>query len=123
MKRDNIDFFVVEPHQADIHERLCNWARWVSVRPVPGQHPMWRQSRSNSRQWHQPEPRHEVNTLDAALIEKAVGALPVAHREAIRWQYVWRNGPAKVRRKLGVTDAGLQKLVRDGRQMLMNRAG
>jgi DNA-directed RNA polymerase specialized sigma24 family protein len=121
LKRDTIDFFLVEAHQIAIHERLCNWARYVAVRFTPAQHPMWRQSQSGSRQWHYPEPREEIDALDGMALERAISKLPVAHREALRWHYVWRTGPAKIRRLLGVTNGGLQKLVRDGRQMLMNR--
>lgn len=120
MRRDDIDFFTVEPHQLAMHERLCNWARYVAVRYTPQQHPMWRQSISNSRQWHVPEPREEVDGLDAMRVEKVVGKLPVPHREALRWCYVWRTGPGKARRNLGVTNEGLKLLVRDGRQMLIN---
>lgn len=121
MKRDNIDFFIVEPHQIAIHDRLCNWARYVGVKFIPGQHPMWRQSMSNSRQWHMPEPRQEVDSLDGMKLERAVAALPMSYREALRWHYIWRTSPSKIRRLLGVTNDGLAKLVRDGRQMLINR--
>lgn len=122
LKRDLIDFFVIEPHQLAIHRRLENWARTV----VPGakgskQHPMWAKSRSNARQWHPPEIRDAVDLLDGHKMEKAVAALPIPHREALRWSYVWQDGPLHQARKLGTTRDGLLKLVRDGRQMLINR--
>jgi DNA-directed RNA polymerase specialized sigma24 family protein len=122
MKRDATDYFIIEPHQVAIHERLCNWARWVEVRRGPGRsHPMWAKSRSNARQWHSPEPRDSTNPLDAQAMEKAVGGLPEKHREAIRWYYVFKGGPLHMARTLGVSKDGLLQLTRDGRQMLTNR--
>ena len=121
MRRDNIDFFIVEPHHLAIHERLCNWARYVAVRFTPAQHPMWRQGRSNARQWHAPVLTDPVDSLDAQAVEKAISALPVAQRDSLRWFYVFGTHPERVCRKLGLSRAGLLQAVRDGRQMLMNR--
>lgn len=122
MKRDLIDFFIVEDHQLAMHGRLENWARCVSVRWVSGaQHPMWAKSRSNARQWHSPDLLEPTDALDGHKIEKAVAQLPHQHRDALRWNYVFRGGPLHAARKLGVTKDGLLKLVRDGRQMLINR--
>jgi len=122
MIRDYIDFHAVEPHQLAMHDRLLNWARYVRVRRVMWQAPIWRLGRSGSRQWHSPEPREEVDILDGHALEKAVGALPEKHREAIRWSYVWRTTPAHARRALGVTSDTLCRLVTDGRAMLINRS-
>jgi hypothetical protein len=130
MKRDFIDFFLVEPHQLPMHERLMNWSRWVKPGFPSWQAPMWRQGKSNSRQWHQPEPRITVDTLDGHAIEKAVFDLPTPHRDALRWCYFSGCAPRRrdyvspmdMRRKLGVTAEGLMQLIRDGRQMLMNRS-
>jgi hypothetical protein len=122
MRRDLIDFFVVEPHQIAMHERLENWALTVEVWRTQGRgHPMWAKSRSNSRQWHEPSLRAPANTLEGHAMEKAVAALPPPNRDALRWQYVWKGGPLHMARKLGVTKEGLFKLVKDGRQMLINR--
>jgi hypothetical protein len=122
MKRDLVDFFVIEDHQIPIHRLLENWSLWVRVARESGrQHPMWAKSQSNARQWHEPELREPVNLLEAQAMEKAVGLLPLAHRDAIRWNYVWRSGPLHMARRLGVTKDGLMLLVRDGRQMLINR--
>jgi DNA-directed RNA polymerase specialized sigma24 family protein len=123
MKRDLIDFFVVEHHQLAIHERLDNWSRWVEHRCRVGGKvaPMWANYRSNARQWHEPELRAPTNELDGQAMEKAVAMLPAPHRDAIRWNYVWKGGPLHMARKLGVSKDGLQMLVRDGRQMLINR--
>lgn len=121
MKRDLPDFFHVEHHQLGIHRRLENWARYVQGRGMHWQAPIWKLGKSNGRQWHEPEIRETVNTLDGHLIEKAVGLLPEPHRDAVRWCYVYKSGPARIKRLLGVNDAGLMRLVRDGRAMLLNR--
>lgn len=121
MKREAIDFFVVESHQLEIHDRLLNWARWVRPRHQHWEHPMWKQGRSNARQWHQPVVGEGIDPLDGQRVEKAVSALPVAYRTAIRWCYVKCDSPHKIRRELAVTADGLLKLIRDARQMLLNR--
>jgi DNA-directed RNA polymerase specialized sigma24 family protein len=121
LKRDYVDFFLVPDNQLEMHARLLNWARYVTPGWSASQHPMWRQGKSNSRQWHSPVVREDVDQLDGFKIERAVGLLPIPHREAIRWHYVHRSGPMKIRRQLGVTAEGLMKLVNDARAMLRNR--
>lgn len=123
MKRDRLlDFFVVEHHQLGIHLKLENWSRWVSIKRDSGkQHPMWAKSQSGARQWHEPELREPTDLLGGQAMEKAVAMLPVKHRDAIRWNYVWRGGPLHMARRLGVSREGLIDLVRQGRQMLVNR--
>lgn len=121
MRRDEIDFFVIEPHQQAMHDRLENWARWVIPRHQSWVNPMFRFSKSNSRQWHPVEIRLAIDPKDAALMEKSVIALPPKHREAVRWCYVYQGSPRKQCARLGVTEAALDAMVRDGRQMLINR--
>lgn len=117
-----VDYQRVQPEHADIHERLQNWARWVRVRTHGWQtHSMWRKALT-SKQWdavpHIPVP---VNTLDAVDVEKAVSALPVKHREAIRWSYIHCRDPLSMARTLAVSKQGLADLVDVGRTMLNNR--
>lgn len=121
MKTNAIDYFRVEPHHAAIHERLENWASWVQVRQPSWISPIWKLGKSNGRQWHQPEHRPNCDILDAQFIEKAVYKLPEKHRAAIRWCYVYRYGELKFRREHGLTPDGLMRLLRDARQMLINR--
>lgn len=122
MKREPIDFFLIEHHQLAIHLRLENWARTVETWRTSGkQHPMWAKSTSNARQWHEPDLREPTDTLDGHKLEKAVGMLPAQNRDALRWNYVTRGGPLHMARKLGVSKDGLLELVRNGRQMLINR--
>ncbi len=124
MKRDVIDFHVIPESQQAIHARLVNWERWVRVRPHGwSTHPMFRNFRA-SKQWEaSPHISTPVDTLDAALMEKAVYALPEKHREAVRWWYVYRRDPVAMARNLGVSKQGLADLVEAGRTMLKNRIG
>lgn len=122
MKRDYIDFHSIPDHQVDIHNRLNNWASWCRVSPRAwSQHPLWKQYRSNWRQWHVPEYRPACDLLDALNIERHVRVLPRGHREAIRWYYVYGGNPLGMARQLGVTKDMLSKFVEDGRSMLKNR--
>ena len=123
MKREMVDFFLVPDHQLAIHLRLENWSRYDKGRSCAwSQAPIWKLGKSNGRQWHTPELRPSVDTLDGHAIEKAVGSLPAPHRDAIRWYYVFAIlNPSRMRRHLGVTDRGLGELVADGRRMLINR--
>ena len=122
--QDTVDYNHVPERHAAIHARLENWRRWVIVRPNGWQtHPMWRNSRT-SRQWEaSPHISTPVDTIDAALIEKAVYALPDKHRDAIRWWYVHAGNPVAMARRLGVSKQGLADLVDAGRTMLQNRIG
>lgn len=119
MRKDQPDFNRVEPHQAAIHERLRNWARWVSVRPYSRVQPMFRYYRP-AQHWHEKEFREPCDTLDAAVVEKIVGGLPPDHAFALRWFYVWRMTIGDARRAIGVSSAGLHRYLRDGRQMVIN---
>lgn len=123
MRRDLPDFFLVDDCHLAIHARLENWSRWVEYRLRLGgkAHPMWAKTISNARQWHEPELKQACNPLEGQAMEKAVAMLPDKHRDAIRWQYVWRSGPLHMARRLGVTKDGLCLLVKQGRQMLVNR--
>ena len=114
---------VQDRHQA-IHARLVNWERWVRVRPHGwATAPMFRMYQSKSRQWLAPDIQEPIDTLDAALMEKAVYALPEKHRQAVRWWYVYRRDPVAMARNLGVSKQGLADLVEAGRTMLKNRIG
>lgn len=118
--KHSVDFSHVEPHQTAMHDRLLNWARWVTPGSPSMVSPMFRQYRSHSWQWHTPEIRTTCDELDATLVEKTVAKLPEKHRTAVRWGYVYRCSPSAAMRELGVSNDGLAKLLRDGRQMLIN---
>lgn len=116
-----IDFAEVEDKHRTIHAELINWALWVRPGMPSYIHPMWAKARSNAWQWHIPEHRPTCNIIDAQAMEKRISKLPATQRAAVRWCYVWRHHPNKMARQLGVTLGGLQKAIRDGRQMLINQ--
>jgi len=123
MKRDDyIDFNRISSSQDQIHDRLLNWVRYVAVKRTPWfVQPMFRQALTN-RQWDvEPHIRVDIDTLDGHALEKAVGQLPTRNRDALRWYYVRRGSVMEQRRAQGLTAEGLDKAVRDGRAMLVNR--
>lgn len=123
MKVKPVDFHAVEPHQRAIDARLRNWGRWCNGSTAPLTSPMFRMT--------PPPPRvrgemayasaDSVDRMDAAQVAKAVAALPERHRAAINWSYVKPVSPARACKAIGTTMDGLALLVRDGRQMLINR--
>lgn len=121
-REDHVDYHLVQDEHLAVHARLTEWARWVRVRPQGWQvAPMFRQYRSKEWEWATHAPREELNVLEAVEMEKAVSQLPEKHREAVRWVYVWCDGPGATARRLGVTKAGLLDLIQKGRTMLKNR--
>ena len=115
------DLFYVQPEHRAIHLDLLNWASWVRPRNYPQQHPMWRKSRSNAFQWHVPVIRDQVRPLDAQALEKKVAKLPRDHGDALRWWYVYQYGEKEAKRRFARGRDELCKLVRNARQMLINR--
>jgi DNA-directed RNA polymerase specialized sigma24 family protein len=122
-KVHSVDFHYVSENHYAIDRELQQWARWVKNRPA-GWHtqPMFRQYRSHAWQWERPVHQDPINTLEAHAMEKAVGALPEKHRDAIRWSYVFKNNPHQMARQLAVTKERLLALVVSGRSMLNNRS-
>jgi hypothetical protein len=126
MKRDGVDFHLVEAHQAQIHIRLENWGLWAKARAPgsdPSTSPMFRLYRAS---WARTEygattAATPVDGLDAQRIAKGVAVLPEQHRIGLQWYYVRPTSPARACRMLATTMAGLALYVRDGRQMLLNR--
>lgn len=116
-----VDFHHVEPHQATIHDGLQNWARWCYGRPTHWIQPMFRAYRSAAKHWYGEQVKLEIDHIAAQAMEKAVSTLPDCHRDAIRWCYVFRTAPAAAARDIGCSLLMLQKYVRDGRQMLINK--
>lgn len=119
----DIDFHKVEEKHAGIHARLVNWARWCNGSGGPSQSPMFRLFVSPARA-RGGEIAHfsvPVDKSDAIRIAKAVIALPEQHRAAINWSYVRPVSPRRAASSIGTTLEGLALLVKDGRQMLVNR--
>lgn len=113
------DFHHIEPHQMAVHDRLRNWARWVSVRPQRMVHPMFRMYRP-AQHWDPKEFREPCDLIDAQRVEKIVGGLPKPHAYALRWAYIYRFLPSTASKALSVNQHGLYRYVRDGRQMVLN---
>lgn len=121
--REFVDFHHVEPHQRDIDKRLANWARWCNGSTARMVSPMFRLT--------PPPPRVRadmayqigdvVDSADAVKVAKGVAALPEYHRLALNWNYIKPVAPRRACQTLGTTMEGLARLVRDGRQMLINR--
>lgn len=120
MPRQAVDFGYVEEKHRGIHMRLEEWAIWVKPRRHSAIHPMFRQYRSPET-WIAPEAKRSVDPLVAQATEKAVTSLPETHRAAVQWCYVFRTHPRRMCQALGVRPEELGKLIRDGRQMLINR--
>lgn len=118
-----VDFSRIPTRHDAINLRLEQWARWVSVRPQAWKvQPMFRQYRSHSWQWHAPEIKVELNTIECCETEKLVSQLPEKHRAAIRWAYVFPwIAPSVIRRELALTKEGLEQMLTDARDMLVNR--
>lgn len=120
MKRDDLDLFAVPDHQVEVHNRLENWARWVSPGYPAGVCPMFRMAKSNARQWHVPELRPTCDIKDAQHVEKTIRKLPPKHLALIRWYYVTRTPELRIRKSLGLTRQDLCSMVVTARQMTLN---
>lgn len=118
-----IDLHHIADRHFAIDERLTEWAAWVRVRPQTWKtQPMFRMFRSMARQWHAPELKREINTLQAHEIERCVSLMPEPYRSVIRWAYVFPYiHQGKIRRELGLTDENLAKVLFDARDMAKNR--
>lgn len=119
-----IDFHRVEEKHAEIHKRLQNWAQWCNGSSGPADvSPMFRLYRSPARargaeaSWS----GIAVDGPDASRIARYVAQLPEPHRKALNWSYLKPINPRRAACDLGTTLDGLALLVRDGRQMLVNR--
>lgn len=121
-ERGPVDFNAVEPHQVAIDARLTNWARWANGKSGQQCSPMFRLYRSSEarRADHDDRPA-PIDSLDAQRIQKAVAGLPTPHRLALSWCYIQRTNARKAAEVLGESLPGLARLIRDGRQMLINR--
>ena len=115
-----VDFSTVEDRHAAIDARLENWARWSRNPVAVGGCPMFRLYRSS--EVHRVESVSQpVDGIDAARMQKGMQGLPVNHRLALSWSYIKRTNPGQAARSLGLSLHGLLDIVRDGRQMLVNR--
>lgn len=121
--RTTPDFHRVEEGHAEIHARLENWGRWCNGGDGPTVSPMFRMYRSPARARGAEDSWSgvAVNGVDAARIARFVGQLPVSQRRALNWCYIKPITPKRAAAQIGTTYEGLALLVRDARQMLINR--
>ena len=121
--KTTIDFHAVEAKHHEIDARLKNWATWCRGSFVPSVSPMFRMVRSAARargaesSWA----TSAVDGLDAQRIAKAVTHLPEPHRRALHWCYIKPINPRRAAQEQGTTLDGLASVLRDARQMLLNR--
>ena len=121
---NHVDYHRIDPDHAAIHERLQNWRRWVAGKSLAwASHPMWKNLKAKEEFLARERGEYHIapDLQDAHAIEKAVSMLPEKHRFAIRWWYVYSGNPLKAARQAAVSNARLAELVKEGRQMLINR--
>ena len=122
--RDYVDFGHVEEQHLAIDARLANWARWSHNREHRGASPMfllYRATEANQTRGLVLETLNPLDAIDAQRVQNGVSALPTPHRLALSWSYIKRSNPRALAQELGHSLAGLARLVRDARQMLVNR--
>ena len=122
MRSNMIDFHAVAPDHRAIDARLLNWGRWCNGSAAPSSCPMFRLTPSAPRTRGEiAYGADQVDQADAMLVSKMVQALPPKHRAAINWSYVKPVSPRLAMKQIGVAKEELWMLLRDGRQMLINR--
>ena len=107
-----------------MENRLINWARWAKVRPHYATCRSLEGKYKAPPTWHPPEPRIEVDTLDAVVIEKALTnpTFPKKSREIIKYSYLTPFiHPMKISRKLGIKNGDIESELRYAINMLENR--
>ena len=119
MRKPTPDFAKIEPHQGAIHERLRNWARWVSVAPGRQVSSMFKLYRP-PQPWEPKEFREPCDLLDAQRVEKLVCGLPDLFKGVLRWYYVAPTPVWVASKALGHSQTGLYKVLRDARQAMIN---
>ncbi|OXE36922.1 MAG: hypothetical protein CGW95_04885 [Phenylobacterium zucineum] len=105
-------------HHKWVHDRLLNWARWVTPGMSPKVSPMFRDYRSHAWQWHPREHRLACDPIEAQQIERIIAKLPHAHRESLRWCYVYQSRVSKACRTIGAAPPALMTYIHDGRGMV-----
>ncbi len=123
-KREYVDFSSVLPSHWAMHDRLENWAREMrgGDKQSGKASPMFELCKSGyARREYGATTDVPVDRSDAILVAKGVGNLPEKNRKAIQWLYLHPGNPMGNARSLAVSLQGLADLVKDGRQMLINR--
>ena len=109
MRQYGKDYHYVGPEHRAVHDRLINWARWVTPSTPSQVSPMFRQYRAPWWQWHTPQHRETVDLLDAEHVERQMRHLHDKVRVAGVWSYVYPYiPPGRVCQHLGMTHKDLQ---------------
>jgi len=121
MSKDTyLDFNHIKESHSAVHKRLLNWGEWFRDREPNSISPMFREYRSNWRQWHEPEMRNVVDGIDAQRVQKLMVRLPIEHRRCLAWCYTSNKPVGLARREMAQTKQGLYQLLTDARQMIVN---
>lgn len=116
-----IDFHAVAERHEAIHARLQNWARSVCAYPLPKTAAGFDGYQSPAQVRAEQQASIPVDRFDASKIARGVADLPERHRKAVQWSYVMRKSVGWGRRYVVATEAELERLVVDSRDMLHNR--
>lgn len=103
-------------------KRLANWVRWCRSNPARA-HCMSIEHRYKAPPcWEAPEPRFEVDILDAVLIEKAVIGLPAMYKAALKYGYVmpWVDYWVQIKR-IGCKSNDYETTIHKAMVMVFNR--
>lgn len=125
-KKSYVDYDHIPEGQESMHERLVNWARWIKAGSRDWAiHPMWKpciaKELEDLRAKQEQVPLQPVKIDEAVAMERAVAQLPDKHRKAVRWCYVFKHNPLAACKAIAVSKDELARLVKDGRQMIINR--
>jgi DNA-directed RNA polymerase specialized sigma24 family protein len=121
-----IDEMTIDREQTG-HALLLGWARWsttkkrgntcrsIEKRHTPELGSVW----EGGKTWAVPMPPAK----DALAVERAVVALPAAHRLMVRRVYLDGYEPAEMRREMALTEEGCVSLLGRARIMVCNSVG
>ena len=119
--REYIDFHAVAQRHEAIHARLQNWARTLYSPAGQDVAAGFSGYQSPASVRAEREASIPADQVDARKIAKGVADLPEKHRKAVQWSYVMRKSVMWGRRYVVATEAELDRLVVDSRDMLRNR--
>lgn len=121
MKMDDIDLiYRVMPEHEAINARLENWAHWSKDRMI------YRSCASLEGRYTSPQndddrqPRLIFDVQDALRMHRAICRMPEKHRKMLHMWYIHKPPVFKIRRLLGLTREGAEKMLMDARQMAIN---
>jgi hypothetical protein len=114
-----VDIHHIPSYQQLIHERLENWSRWGTTSYASRIQPMFKQAKSNWRQWHEPDIKPLVDSIDAIKVEKLVNSLQQTERAVIIWYYLDKSPARRMERRFQVTKERLCEIVINARNHLL----